>query len=130
MPELAILLAFQSIESSKFLNFFSENKMSPLAPCPGFFPSPITTFIASSSKTQFAGIAVPLHWRQPSKFLPLNNNTQPSFFSFFESLFTCEKAVPASKTATSNKIRFFFISFLIFLLCRKIEFFAEKCISF
>ena len=46
--------------------------MSPPAPCPGFLPGAVKTFMAWSSTTQFAGMAEPLHCRQPSKVRPLN----------------------------------------------------------
>ena len=87
MPELPAFSVFQSTESSKFLNFLRPYTMSPPAPCPGFLPGAVKTFMAWSSTTQSAGMAVPLHCRQPSKVWPLNRRTQPCCFSAGESVF-------------------------------------------
>jgi len=105
MPELAALLAFQSMDSSKSLNFLPGYKMSPPEPCPGFLPSPNKTFMASSSITQFAGIFSPLQRLQPSKSFPLNINVQPSFFSFFVSLFTFLAVVGVAVAMMTAKVK-------------------------
>ena len=93
------------MESSKSLNVLTLYRMSPPAPCPGFFPAAVKTFMAWSSMAQLAGIAVPLHCRQPSKVRPSNRRIHPCFFSESVSVFgDCDRrTAPSARTTTRDQ---------------------------